>query len=681
MDELRLIAPYNTNTGYSKMARAALRTALVAGYRVELVCAEFATKVIGLADMSRRIVREPIPMEPNLPDCQVAEINQALATKVSPDAPTLMLLLPFNLCTWPEYGNSPMIGWTMTEADGICDFWKHGMRCTDLVLGPSNFVVDTFRKSAPNVDVALLPAPVDDRLWHVDEYKETIRGAPPFLFYSVFTTCQRKNWRKLMMAFAREFKDESDKVGLIVKPSNSWEPQILATWCREMGAWVKVDAEKRTDWAMGAMYRTCDVYVQPSSEGFGLTYVEAALCGTPSIALDKSGSADVVDEETGYLCPSRMEPILGHMPQWYDECNFATCTVDDLRRTLRRAYLEETAGANKGAAARKRAMERWTPEALAPALRMMIGKGIGHHQQNIYEREFPVSPKWATVAGAWGDVFCCLGTVRAMMQTKEIERIGIIYYGKDEKIAAWLKVQPWVREVIAVIEPDVDEMTRVFGYLCQCKSRHGRKMWEEILGKRGVRITGDIAYTQLCLAEPREPEYWTGAVLPDASNEWADGIAAKIGGDFLLLNPLSIASNKIEDHWHAWNHAIDWLTKNVTCKLALVGEQYIPWPEHERIINLSGQSKTMCDVLALAERSKGVITTSNNLAHYTTIAQIPAVVICARTCSPDTFYHRWNRHPLIALIDHETHFKEFPKAMEARFPQWLKAKTEGMVAA
>jgi len=688
VSQLRICAPFRPMSGYAKMGRAVLRTALVAGYDVQAVESDLRVDLEGWHDgrvTERFFVPPPFI---RLPDDQDAELHAAERNVIAPDAPTLLIQLPGCLSNWRQYANGPMLGWTMTESDNLCPYWQHGIRNVDLVLAPSEYVLETFRRVVPETPSMLLPLPVDDRQWSPEEFREKIpridpRPVPKFLFLSVFQTSQRKMWRELMTAFAEEFCDDPD-VGLIVKPTSGDEVWPLRDHCREMGAWIHVDVEKRTDWMLGALYRACNVYVQPCSEGFGLTFVEAAMCGLPSVTIDGGGARDVVSEDTGYMVPSFMGPIVGHMPQVYDRKRdrFAVFEIDDLRAAMRRAYEDEKAGVDKGLTARTRALQRFTPEAIAPKLQEAVEMCVDLHSGQVSMTVPPLKPSWATVAGAWGDVFCCVGKIRAMMADKEMESIGVIFYGKDPKIADWLRAQPWCREVLAIIEPDKKEMERVFARLCQCRPEHGRQMFYELLeSKRGVVVTSEIAFTQLCLAREEEPQYWTGAVLPKEAHEWAESV--KPSGDFLLLNPLSLASNKLGDHWPHWwreDGAIFWLLGASRVPVVMVAEQEIPWPEHPRLVNLTGQSRSMMDVLALAEKSSGVITTGNNLGIYAPIGGIPAVVVMARTAPRGGFYHRWydgwctqvvDDEQVRSLVEFNEPLSDFKDAVMARFPQFV----------
>ncbi len=671
---LRIVGPFSVQSGYSKMSRAVLATALRAGYDVQAIESDLRVLITEYVD-GRRIFEPHLPKPPiALPDCQEEELRAAQRVLLPDDAPTLLCQSPWNLGAWPQYAHAPLIGLSMTESDNLCRLWRHSLKCVDMGVAPSRFVRNVFEERVPEVPTVMMNLPVDDRLWTVDEFKLQLpKSTPPFLFVSVFSTCERKNWRLLMTAFAEEFCEEGKEVGLIVKPSMTGEVGVLAECCRAMGAWVQIDGEKRTDWMMGALYRSCNVYVQPASEGFGLPYVEAALCGLPSIALDKGGAVDVVDERTGYLCPSHMAPILGHMPQYYDrrEHKFATCEIDDLRATLRRAYEEERNGARKGEAARRKALQKFTPDAVAPHLRNVVEEGTRLHHAAVRETQHPTRPQRVTLAGNWGDVFCSAGEVKALMADKELPSVGAIFYGRDPKIAEWIGNQPWCSEVLSIIEPDKDRMTETYGRLCQTKPQYARIAWMDLLKDYPQVREDEIAFTNLCLAETRYPKYWRGAVLPEEAHAWADSVASSVEGPFLLLQPLSIASNRSEDHWMQWGNAITWLLENVSVPLVLVGESVIDWPAHPLLVNASGMSKTMMDVLALAERSAGLVTTGNNLGIYGPICGKEAVVCLARTCPKHTFYHRWYEHESISLVEHGDLLSDFQRLFGERFARFM----------
>ncbi|HMJ89705.1 MAG TPA: glycosyltransferase, partial [Candidatus Acidoferrum sp.] len=63
----------------------------------------------------------------------------------------------------------------------------------------------------------------------------------------------------------------------------------------------------QNDLFLSLAYNAADVFVIPSvQEAFGLTALEAAACGTPSIGFNTGGIPDLIEDgETGYLVPLR----------------------------------------------------------------------------------------------------------------------------------------------------------------------------------------------------------------------------------------------------------------------------------------------------------------------------------------------------------------------------------------
>lgn len=671
-EPLRIVAPFFAHTGYSKMARAVLRAALLAGYEVQAVESDGRMLMSGKTD--GRITSTPLLPEPtvDLPEYQDAELKVALDTEVPPGSPTLLIQLPHNLANWSKYADGPMIGWTMGESDGMIEMWRHGARNVDLLLAPSMFVLDNFRRNMPEVPSDMLPLPVDERLWEAEEFKAEIPKRPPFLFLSVFKPSERKNWRVLLQAFAEEFANESDDVGLLLKTAGHGDVMGLASCCRDMGAWVQVDTEVSTDYMLAALYRACDVYVQPSCEGFGLPYVEAALIGKPSVSLNLGGGVDVVTPTTGYLVPSRMEPIIGLNPFVYPRTHkFAMCSVDDLRATLRRAYEDETKGAGRGNAAKRRAETRFTCSAVANRLKQCIEAAKYVRRQSVEASAAPGSPEWVTVAGNWGDVICSIGNARAVMERTGVKSVGVLFYGSDPRVAEWLEAQPWVREVVAIIERDKKVMTPTFMRMCAARRIHAAGVWAELLEGIGRADIGSrpVAFTHLDLASPPRPQYWEDPVLSVESRAWADVQAKMVGEPFILLQPISLASNPMRNHWRFWSDAIEWVLEHSRVKVVLVGEKVWdePWPANPKLIDICGQTPSMQHVLALAERSSGCITTANNLPIYNVIAGIPSVVCITSTCGPETFYHKWMEREPLTLVENGDAMEQFKEAVTGRF--------------
>gem|GEM_PF-2575131 len=363
---LRIIAPFHNIGGYSHAARGLLAAALCDGFVVEAV--ESETNTITDYPMDGSPVKTSVPKYPNkpIPSCQLEELQTALRTTVAHNAPTILMGNPGMMAEYPEYCAGPRVGYTMLESDTLQPQWAQACRNVDLLLAPSQWCVDTLRRDVKGVPCELLPICVDDRLWGTEGPKRELRNGGAFLFLSIFSTCERKGWRKTIQAFSEEFRGEN--VGLVLKPTRIAEVAELADWVRSMGAGIEIIKGELTDDEMGQLYRACDVYVSPSAEGFGVPLVEAALCGLPSVALAAGGTADIVKCGNGYLVPPKWEPCVGQLPQIYPSSHqWPSCSIDGLREQMRMAF-EEEPKIKLGKSATKDALKKFSREAIADRL-------------------------------------------------------------------------------------------------------------------------------------------------------------------------------------------------------------------------------------------------------------------------------------------------------------------------
>lgn len=371
-DDLRIVGPFHASSGYAKFCRAALTSARLAGFRVQAVESDYKTKVRGFTGGGQKWGKIALSDTSKLPDVQREELEAALSETVAPDAPTLFCQLPVQLAGWGDYSLGPRLGWTMVESDTLHPLWARAASNVDGLLLPSAYVAETFRRALPGVSMDVLGLPVDDRIYSPDGPRAAIGGRPDFLFFSNFTTVERKGWRVLMQAFTEEFPGES--VGLFLLPSRSEEVIEFAASCRTAGAWIQIFTEWVSEEDLAGLYRACDAFALPSAEGFGLPFVEAALCGKPSVAIDLGGSAAMVTPQTGYPVRSEFAPCVGHLPPVYDSTMQApTASVGAVRRALR-ACVEDRAA--KGEAARQWALAKFTPEAVAPWLREALEETV-----------------------------------------------------------------------------------------------------------------------------------------------------------------------------------------------------------------------------------------------------------------------------------------------------------------
>jgi GT2 family glycosyltransferase len=344
------------------------------GFTVQSVEADVSVSLRVYANREAERIETPLHDIRRLPKADRDMVLRAEETEMEPEAPTILLQLPHALGEWGRYSDGPRIGLTMIESDGIRAPFVRAMRSVDLLCAPSEYVAQTFRWCVPHVPVNVLPLPADPALWRPRGPRMRIEGRPRFLFGSVFSVCARKHWDILLEAFTQEFAGED--VGLVLKCDHPGYVEQCARWSRRRGAWVAVVQQHWTQAKMAAMYREIDCYVLPAAEGFGMPFVEAALCGTASVALDRGGQADVVTPTTGYPVPSHMEPcqntetwLLSGSHRW------PTCTVGSLRAVMRDAMEGERSSAARWPVALDTAREKWTPQAIGPLLQSVVEQG------------------------------------------------------------------------------------------------------------------------------------------------------------------------------------------------------------------------------------------------------------------------------------------------------------------
>jgi glycosyltransferase involved in cell wall biosynthesis len=120
------------------------------------------------------------------------------------------------------------------------------------------------------------------------------------------------------------------------------------------------------------IYKAADAFVLPSrGEGWGRPHVEAMSMGLPVIATNWSGVTAYLDESVGYPLP--IEDVVPVQAQsdseyWFRGLKWAQPSVKELRKLMRHVYENRAEAAAKGAAARQRMVEKYSPPAIAEAV-------------------------------------------------------------------------------------------------------------------------------------------------------------------------------------------------------------------------------------------------------------------------------------------------------------------------
>ena len=188
-----------------------------------------------------------------------------------------------------------------------------------------------------------------------------------FLFGTVFDALsvpERKNPLGTIRAFCRAF-GPSKEAALLVHCSNAEKVPGLMAQMREAGSQGRVafSCETLGRPALEALLASCDAYVSlHRAEGFGFLIAEAMALGKPVVATDYSGSADFLDETTGF--PVRWKPY--ELPRAVRDYARGTLWADPdeehAAALLRRVVEDHAEAARRAEAARHRIAELYHPK-------------------------------------------------------------------------------------------------------------------------------------------------------------------------------------------------------------------------------------------------------------------------------------------------------------------------------
>jgi glycosyltransferase involved in cell wall biosynthesis len=276
-DELILAADLNGITGWNHVAYALLR---------------------GLPSVGVKLIRHPLAsMDANLvpPD-----VIPPLPDRRRKATPVLAISPPFIAHRFNPDERTAV--YTMWETDTLTPSDAAKLNAAGLVIVPSRWQVDCFRRSGVTVPIEVAPLGFDPLVFHDD-------GSVPEV--CTFGTAgalvaggMRKNAQRMIDLFRRAFPTERD-VRLRVKISPTSPP-------------VDTHDDPRVDLIrttlpypqLAAWYRSLTAYLNGSfGEGFGLHLIETMACGRPVISADYSGLTAFFDPTVGYAVPHTLVPV------------------------------------------------------------------------------------------------------------------------------------------------------------------------------------------------------------------------------------------------------------------------------------------------------------------------------------------------------------------------------------
>lgn len=239
---------------------------------------------------------------------------------------------------------------------------------------------------------------------------------------------------------------------------------------------------------------------------------------------------------------------------------------------------------------------------------------------------------WGCMSGMWGDIICYLGVFR--------QRIGVgnlIITCFDEDIVRFCAEQPFIKNIIWIKPESKQWYDRMTDALCGSPAPYPDPQVEELRqiaglpkGTNIIKTTWDFQFRESGIV-PR----WGGARVPIKYHEEALKLLEPLKDvptildiegypcdtKTYLINPYSINTCNLEDHWNRWAELIQYLYMLTPHNYVFVGHTIeFDLPDTPRLLNLVNKTSSNMTVFALAEHCWGTITTINSLAHYCKVA-------------------------------------------------------------
>jgi glycosyltransferase involved in cell wall biosynthesis len=224
--------------------------------------------------------------------------------------------------------------YTMFESDKIPNDWKDYLDAADLVIVPSKWCQEVFKKAG--VETTVVPLGYDDKVFKYVErpIKRDIRQDFTFLHYNAFNI--RKGFPEVFKAFTQEFaKDEPVK--MIFKTTLN---QIPLPITKAQYPNIEIITGSCSDQELMQICARSDAFVFPSrGEGFGMTPLETMATGLPAIVPNAHGHTEYFDANYMYEAKvAEMCPALYSRYKNQDVGKMVVCDIPELRKQMRWIY-------------------------------------------------------------------------------------------------------------------------------------------------------------------------------------------------------------------------------------------------------------------------------------------------------------------------------------------------------
>ena len=262
-----------------------------------------------------------------------------------------------------------------------------------------------------------------------------------------------------------------------------------------------------------------------------------------------------------------------------------------------------------------------------------------------FKEELP----WCTAVGAWGDSLCAMGN-----SFNYPGRCRFLHYGYDSSIRDFMQAQHWITEACH-LKPAENQYRHVVNATAFTENT---VFFDKFANVIETHLRPSVTLS-------KHIHRWHGARLPVKQVE--NVFNYNLPKSYVLFQPYSTQSSKIEGHWPHWEKALELLLTFTPLHLVIVGESELTTGSHPRVLDLSGCTSSMMEVFALAERSQGVIGTCNSLSIYCGILSIPAVICPNSHLIEGSYFHRYIDVEPVKLITYESNTADFLAVVAGTF--------------
>ncbi|AOX19109.1 glycosyltransferase family 4 protein [Kozakia baliensis] len=272
--------------------------------------------------------------------------------------------------------NRRIVGYWAWELPTLPPIWRAGLRCVHEIWAPSAFTASALETIAPG-RVKVVPHPLA-----VEPPRPSVLDRSAFgvsqdavmvlLCFNLASSFVRKNPISAIRAFREAFGDRKDRVLFVKMTETHHYPEDERTLREALAGMTNVMIETRElpPGDLHALTHLSDIVLSlHRSEGFGLIPAQAMLLERPVVATDWSATAEYLDESCGFPVAYHLVPARD--PRGVFEAEkavWAEADIHDAARKLRIAADDAVLRKRLGAAARQRAQERFSPQALLRAV-------------------------------------------------------------------------------------------------------------------------------------------------------------------------------------------------------------------------------------------------------------------------------------------------------------------------